>query len=171
MAPGGVPMPGYLAVTPGKMCFFHNLHIVLTLVFKPLPGNTGRAPANRKILSIKSIDFEVHPEYLPARISSDQNDAGVIVAAFSRIAEKCGETGCQKLLVEHEKPESLTMGEAFNAAQGVVGLSFMGIRIADVDRDILHLETTKFGELVAVNCGVREQAFASLDEAVTWLTN
>ena len=47
----------------------------------------------------------------------------------------------------------------------------MGIRIADVDRDILHLETTKFGELVAVNCGEREQAFASLDEAVTWLTN
>ena len=118
-----------------------------------------------------SIDFEAHPEYLHARISSDQNDAGVIVAAFSRIAEKCRETGCQKLLVEHETPQSLTMGEAFNAALGVVGLSLTGIRIAYVDRDISHLETTKFGELVAVNRGMKGQAFADLDEAVTWLTN
>ncbi|MBS1795054.1 MAG: hypothetical protein JSS81_14440 [Acidobacteria bacterium] len=85
------------------------------------------------------------------------------------IAAECHKSKYQKVLIEENIRENVSMSEMYRFASEIPRLGFFGIRVAFVDLCDEQRQLNKFGETVATNRGLFSRVFDTAAEAERWL--
>jgi len=115
------------------------------------------------------LKIEEHPGYLYALIGGKQDSFEITLHAVTELAAVCRARGATRLLVEHDVPSRLSKSEVYTIATQLPAL-YRGIVVAFVIRQSLVPDNPAFLETVARNRGGNGRLFASIDDAVKWLT-
>ena len=115
------------------------------------------------------LSFEQRDGYLYAFVTGSKNSSRVSRQFFKEICAKAVELGSQKILVEEDFPNQLTVLGIFQLAEYLAGTFRMKAIFAVVDKSVMHLELNRFLEIAAGNRGLTLRAFNSLEEAESWL--
>jgi hypothetical protein len=116
-----------------------------------------------------NISFENRSQYLYVYVSGDRDSYEISRRYWQEVAAECARAGAEKVLIEEDIPEDVSMGEMYQLASELPQFGFIGIRIAFVDRYIEQHDLNQFGELVANNRGLYAKVFNDVNEAEKWL--
>lgn len=123
------------------------------------------------VIPIKPYDirFEHRPGYLYVFVEGEHDSFAISRQYWQEIADVCLEDSINKVLVEEDIVEVISMSDVFKLVSGLGQMGFTGKKIAFVDRQLDHAALNDFGVLVGVNRGLLAQAFANAAEAEKWL--
>jgi hypothetical protein len=116
-----------------------------------------------------TIEFEHRPKYLYAFISGKDDSLEITRSYWQKMLDECRTHGFDKLLVEENLEDSLSMPEVYEFASEYLEMGFRQIIVAFVDRYPEQRQLNRFGELVATNRGGRIRVFDSVSDAKQWL--
>lgn len=116
-----------------------------------------------------SITFEDRSDYLYVYVTGEHDSYEVSFYYWTKIVEKCRETGWKKVLVEENIPEVVSIADGYKLASEIAKMGFAGVRIAFFDCYAEHSDLNEFTALVAVNRGLQAKVFNNFDEAEKWL--
>ena len=120
------------------------------------------------------LQIEEMSGYLAARFAGE-GVADEVLQQFALIAEHCKRTNNKRLLIDvtaaHNKNSvgGVSSLVRFNFAEKSQAFAGHTIKVAVVARSE-HLDTQRFGELVARNRGVNLRGFTDLQTAEEWLS-
>lgn len=115
------------------------------------------------------LTFEHRASYLYAYVEGEHDNYEISRAFWQEIADEVDRIGIDKVLIDENIVESVSMAEVFQLASEIPKMGFGSTRVAFVDRYLDQQEVNSFGELVAVNRGLRGKVFNDITEAETWL--
>ncbi|HQU84036.1 MAG TPA: hypothetical protein PKY59_12955 [Pyrinomonadaceae bacterium] len=118
-----------------------------------------------------SITFEERPEYLYVYVTGKRDSYEISYYYWTKIVEKCRETGWKKVLVEEDIPEVVSIADGYKLASEIAKMGFTGVKVAFFDCYADHLDLNEFTALVAVNRGLYAKVFNDFDEAEKWLNS
>ncbi len=113
--------------------------------------------------------FEYRSDYLYAFVAGDKDSYEISKQFWLEIAAECQKTAYQKILIEEDIAENVSMADMYKFASEIPKLGFSGIRVAFVDRQSEQQQLNKFGETVATNRGLLSRVFSNAAEAEKWL--
>lgn len=116
-----------------------------------------------------SLTFDERPGYLLARVAGPEDSLEVSVSFWQEIAAEADRRKSTHLLVWENFPNNVDTIDMMRVATFLTELGFADIRIAFLDERHEQLDRNRFGELVAVNRGLRGKVFADFAEAESWL--
>lgn len=116
-----------------------------------------------------TVDFDLRPGYLLARVSGPEDNRAVSLAMWRRIAEECDRCGATKILVEEDFPNQVPTDVMFEVGELIGRLFPAGTRIAHVDYSPADLLLNAFGETVVIAAGVEAGVFPGHAQAEDWL--
>src|SRR5688572_25423643 len=112
--------------------------------------------------------FRPREGYLHALIRSDTMTADMATEYLGRVAEKCDELYCDRVLIERDVPVTLSDSDLFHVTQYFFGL--MGNRrVAFVNPHAKINEYMDFGITISTNRGANFRLFNGVAEAEAWL--
>jgi hypothetical protein len=119
--------------------------------------------------SAKDYDLEIddHGSYLHAVVGGLRVTPEIALGYWSEIVEKCEQTGCAKILLEHNFVEMISMQEMLEVI-GPVGELLKGKSMAFFDR-YGHYDIPEAGKAILRGHEVKMQLFHDLNEAQRWL--
>ena len=106
-------------------------------------------------------------EYIHAVVGGLRVTPEIALSYWREIVEKCEETGCSKILLEHNFVEMISMGEMLQVI-GPVGELLRGYSMALYDR-YGNYDIPEAGKVILRGHDVKMQLFHDLDEAKRWL--
>ena len=115
------------------------------------------------------ITFEQRPQYLYVYVTGEHDSYEISRAYWLEVAEHCRKLNCNKILIEEDIPEAVSLTEMYQLATELPQMGFLGVRVAFFDRYAGQQELNEFGELVASNRGLYGKIFNNINEAETWL--
>ena len=117
----------------------------------------------------KDYDLEIddHGLYLHAVVGGLRVTSEVALGYWQEIVEKCEQTGCSKILLEHNFVEMISMQEMLKVI-GPVGEMLKGKSMAFYDR-YGHYDIPEAGKAILRVHDVKMQLFHDLTEAQRWL--
>lgn len=115
------------------------------------------------------ITFEQRPEYLYVYVTGDHDSYEISRSYWLEVSAMSAESGSQKILIEEDIPETVSISDVFRLACDLPQMGFFGVRLAFVDRYAEQNELNEFGELVAVNRGITGKIFNDIQTAEKWL--
>ena len=118
---------------------------------------------------IYEVTYKEKPEYLYAFIHSLHEDVHEALSVWARIAKECRNKGYRKLMIEEDIGNQFSTIEMFQFAEKLLGIGFIGIKLAFIDRQEGDHDLNLFGEDVAVNRGLFGKVFKDMGEAEKWL--
>ncbi|MFN6964193.1 MAG: hypothetical protein ACK4S4_10570 [Pyrinomonadaceae bacterium] len=113
------------------------------------------------------IEMEDRSDYLWVAVGGDRLDAQISAAYWNEIAERCFESGQDRILIEKDFPKPVDPPEMLQMAEHL-GRLLPNRRIAFYDRHG-HKSINELGKRLARNRDVLMQVFDSTDEAEKWL--
>ena len=116
-----------------------------------------------------SLDFEERKDYLYVYVTGPEDSFDISRAFFTKVHEKAKELGYQKILVEEDFPNQISITDMFDVGKLLKELFPPPLLIAHVDRNPADIDLNKFGELVAQNRGILGRIFSSIEDAEEWL--
>src|SRR5688500_13136021 len=96
------------------------------------------------------LHFEERPGYLYACYRSDEITLAAAIDCFSRVAEKCSELNCKRLLLERDVPVMMNHIDLYRASVHLQELT-IGIHVAVVNRHTKMHSDLEFAIIVANN--------------------
>jgi len=111
--------------------------------------------------------MEDRGDYLWVAVGGERQDARVAAAYWNEIAERCFETGKDKILVEKDFPQPVEPPEMLQMANHL-GRILPGRTVAFHDRHG-HASINELGKRLARNRDVIMQIFDNIEEAEKWL--
>ena len=117
----------------------------------------------------KSYELEMDDmgSYIHAVVGGLRVTPEVALGYWQEIVDKCEETGCSKILLEHNFVEMIGMQEMLEVI-GPVGDLLKGRSMAFYDR-YGHYDIPEAGKAILRGHEVKMQLFHDLDEAKRWL--
>lgn len=115
------------------------------------------------------ITFEQRPQYLYVYVTGKHDSYEISRAYWLEVAEHCRNISCNKILIEEDIPEAVSLAEMYQLATELPQMGFLGVRVAFYDRYAGQHDLNEFGELVANNRGLYGKIFNDINEAETWL--
>jgi hypothetical protein len=116
-----------------------------------------------------NLTLENREGYLYAYVEGDADSYEISRAFWEEIAENVRRTGAERVLIDENIVQSVSMAEVYQLASEIPKMGFGSTRVAFVDRYLDQQEVNSFGELVAVNRGLSGKVFNNVAEAETWL--
>lgn len=114
-----------------------------------------------------SIETENRGSYLYAIVGGIKVTPEMAKDYWAEICEECDEIGLDKILVEKNFIETISMDSLVELSPYLTEL-FKGFKIAFVDR-YHHDDISELGKTLARGSGVMMQIFSDVDEAEKWL--
>ena len=118
---------------------------------------------------IYEVTYKEKPEYLYAFIRSLNEERHEALSVWTSIAKECRNRGYWKLMIEEDIGNQFSTIEMFQFAEKLLGIGFIGIKLAFIDRQEGDHDLNLFGEDVAVNRGLFGKVFKDMGEAEKWL--
>ena len=117
----------------------------------------------------KDYDIEIddHGTYLHAVVGGLRVTAEAALGYWQEIVDKCDETGCSKILLEHNFVEMISMQEMLEVI-GPVGELLKGKSMAFFDR-YGNYDIPEAGKVILRGHDVKMQLFHDINEAKRWL--
>ena len=115
------------------------------------------------------ITFQQRPQYLYVYVTGEHDSYEISRSFWLEIAENCRKINCNKILVDEDIPETVSLADMYQLATELPQMGFLGVRVAFYDRYAEQQDLNEFGELVAVNRGVYGKIFNDINEAERWL--
>jgi hypothetical protein len=116
-----------------------------------------------------TLQFEKRPEYLYAFVKGKKDSYEISRQYWSEVANECRRATRQKVLIEEDIDDEMSMTEMYRFTSEIMEIGFSGIRVAFVDRYISQRELNKFGALVATNRGFFGKICGDVKAAEEWL--
>ena len=116
-----------------------------------------------------NLTFEHRASYLYAYVEGEHDSYEISLAFWQEIADEVDRFKVDKVLIDENIVESVSMAEIFQLASEIPKMGFGSTRVAFVDRYLDQQEVNSFGELVAVNRGLSGKCFNDVTEAEAWL--
>ena len=116
-----------------------------------------------------TLEFEKRPEYLYAFVKGEKDSYEISRQYWSEVANECRRATRQKVLIEEDIDDEMSMTEMYRFMSEIMEIGFSGIRVAFVDRYISQRELNKFGALVATNRGFFGKICSDVKAAEEWL--
>ena len=115
------------------------------------------------------LRFEQRPGYWVAYLSAPRDTEAASLAYWREIAAECRRRDCHRVLVIEDIPGSLSSVETYRTIQSLSQPEMKDFTVAFVDLRTEHTGENLFGELMAVNRGLRVRVFDSVVAAEQWL--
>ena len=115
------------------------------------------------------ITFEQRPHYLYVYVTGEHDSYEISYQYWLEVAEYCKKINCDKILIEEDIAESVSLADVYKLASDLPKMGFLGVRLAFYDRYADQQNLNEFGELVAINRGLYGKIFNDLNKAETWL--
>ena len=115
------------------------------------------------------LTFEERPEYLLARVTGPEDSLEVSISFWQEIAVEVQRRQTEKLMVWENFPNNVDTIDMLRVATFLTELGLANIQVAFVDERHEQLDRNRFGELVAINRGLRGKVFVDVQEAEAWL--
>ena len=115
------------------------------------------------------ITFEERPEYLYVYVTGSADSYEISRSYWLEVSAACGKINCNKILIEEDIPEVVSISDMYRLASELPQMGFFGVRVAFFDRYAEQNELNEFGELVAVNRGIMGKIFNDIQAAEEWL--
>ena len=113
------------------------------------------------------LEIDDHGSYLHAIVGGLRVTPEVALGYWQEIVEKCEQTGCSKILLEHNFVEMISMQEMLKVI-GPVGELLKGKSMAFYDR-YGHYDIPEAGKAILRGHDVKMQLFHDLADAQRWL--
>ena len=115
-----------------------------------------------------TLTFEYRPEFLLARVHADSIDEQGIIAYLTEVAEKCIETGSDKVLVVRDIFATLGIANQYHTTTGFIE-QMRHKKAAFVNPYPFVDDELDFAITVASNRGGNFQLFRDIESAEKWL--
>lgn len=115
-----------------------------------------------------TLTFEERPGYLYARVSAGTIDAETAIEYLFKVAEKCDEIKCDRLMLERDIPVMLPTGDLFFTTQKFLE-RIKDIRVAFVNPHAPIREDMKFAIMIGTNRGALYSLHDNTASAERWL--
>ena len=116
-----------------------------------------------------TLEFEKRPEYLYAFVKGEKDSYEISRQYWSEVANECRRANRQKVLIEEDIDDEMSMTEMYRFTSEIMEIGFSGIRVAFVERHLSQRELNKFGALVATNRGFFGKVCSDAKTAEEWL--
>jgi hypothetical protein len=116
-----------------------------------------------------ALTLEQRPGYLYAYVEGEHDSYEISKAFWQEIAQEVVRSGVDRVLIDENIVESASLADMYQLASEIPTMGFGSTRVAFVDRHLDHQEINSFGELVAVNRGMRGKLFNDFETAEKWL--
>ncbi len=124
------------------------------------------SPASPRLYT---ITFEERSDYLYAYVEGEQDNYEISRAYWQEVADRAASVDAKRVMIHENILEPGTFAGVYRLASEIPAMGFGRARIAFVDPYIEQNEINSFGELVALNRGVKGKVFNDLQEAEDWL--
>jgi hypothetical protein len=115
-----------------------------------------------------TLYFEDRPGYLYARVEAETIDAENALEYLFKVADRCDETKCERLMLERDIPVMLPPGDLFFTTQKFLE-RVKGIRVAFVNPHAPIREDMKFAIMIGTNRGAMYSLHDNTASAERWL--
>jgi len=115
------------------------------------------------------ITFERRPDYLYVYVNGEHDSYEISYQYWLEVAEHCRKINCNKILIEEDIAEAVSLADMYQLATDLPKMGFLGVRVAFYDRYAEQRDLNEFGKLVAVNRGLYGKIFNDINEAEDWL--
>jgi hypothetical protein len=115
------------------------------------------------------IKFVHHPEYLYTHVSAEGLTLHTSHDLWAEVAAELRLVSFNKVFFSVDISKQGNLLDVFQAASGLSGMGFGGVRIAFVNPNPTHYNNTKFAEIVGDNKEIYGKIFQDACEAKSWL--
>ena len=113
------------------------------------------------------LEFDDGGEFIHATVSGKRVTREIALAYWRDIIDKCENTGCSKIFLDHNFEEMISMQEMIEVI-GPVGAMLKGKIMAFYDR-FGHYDIPEAGKMILRSQNIKMQIFHDLGEAEKWL--
>jgi len=113
------------------------------------------------------LEFDDRGEFIHATVSGKRVTREIALAYWRDIIDKCENTGCSKIFLDHNFEEMISMQEMVEVI-GPVGEMLQGRLLSFYDR-FGHYDIPEAGKMILRSHNVKMQIFHDIHEAERWL--
>lgn len=116
------------------------------------------------------LRFEYRPDYLYILVKSERIDFESALSIWQEIAEECGKSGYQKILIDRDVPKLLPEADLFWLRSELPKMGLRNFLIAIADYHEENYKLNRFADTVSNNRGVSTGTFTTVKAAEQWLS-
>jgi hypothetical protein len=114
------------------------------------------------------LSFEERSDYLYAHVRAEHVMVETVIEYLNKMADKCGELGYNRLMIDRDVPVTLSTVDMFAAVADITP-RMVGRRTVLIDRDAEHQAAWDFARMVSNNRGGQFAVMTSVPEGEAWL--